>query len=214
MKKIIDISVWQGVPNFVKVKATGVVGVMIKVSEGQRFFYQIAIQQAKAAKAAGLLIGYYHFGHPESTTHTAVDEANYFDAAIKKMGLPAPDLMYALDVEQVYLEIDGKSVEQKVPHGTLENWIKDFMSSFQSHGNGATMLYSNPAYLNEYLAPTHTLGTLPLWISEYAKTISAWVVGFPQKYALWQNVVGPLDGVAGNCDQDVCDEIPSLITIA
>lgn len=75
------------------VKASGVAGVYVKLTEGTAVDWY-GPQDARDAAAAGLHVGVYHFAHPE--LHSATAEAAAFNAA--RAGLPC-DLPPCLDTE-------------------------------------------------------------------------------------------------------------------
>ena len=104
----IDLSDFQKIPDFNKVVGAGISFVIIKATEGINTFNHYRLAQANAAKNAGLKIGYYAFGHPETTTHTAIDEANHCASVLKL--LPPADIIFTLDVEQVYDKDTGKEI--------------------------------------------------------------------------------------------------------
>lgn len=207
MFKGIDMSVFQGVPNFALVAKTQQF-CYIKVTDGEKYKYQIAKAQATGAQLNGLKVGYYHFGHPEDTNTTAKAEAEFFVQNITALGLPAADLIPAIDVEQVYA-----GAEVPVPVGRLYTWLKEFIGRMSELGFPRVMIYSNPAYLNHYLPANHDLGMYPLWLSEYAQSITIKANGWPS-VSLWQNSEkGQIPGIIGNVDLNICEDL-SLITFS
>lgn len=83
----VDISAYQGEHiDFKKVRAHGVRFVLIKVSEGTTYTNKLAKKHAEQAKAAGLIVGAYHFLRP-SGDHTAEAEVNHFFAQAHAAGL-------------------------------------------------------------------------------------------------------------------------------
>src|ERR1019366_4979101 len=68
---VIDISHYQQNPDFAKVKAAGIVGVIMKVSEGVSGIDDKFAANRRAARAAGLLIGGYHFVRPGAIAEQA-----------------------------------------------------------------------------------------------------------------------------------------------
>ena len=203
--KGIDISVYQSNIDWAKVAAAGVAFCLIQLTQGVGYTNPIDHAQSVAAQAAGIKIGYYHYGHPEK--NSAKDEASHFISVIRNNAIPTADIIPALDVEQYY----ANGVEQKVPYNTLEQWVNDFCAVMADNGFPKVMLYSNPSYLNANLPAGHSLGSMPLWISEYAGQVSVYPSGWTG-YAIWQNSgSGTVDGIPGQVDTDVCDDLSPLL---
>ncbi|MCW3127219.1 MAG: glycosyl hydrolase 25 family protein [Bacteroidetes bacterium] len=215
MKRLIDISqyqgqysngVWHDTIAWSAVAAAGIDGCIIQLTQGLGLINPLAHQQACNARAAGLRIGFYHFGRPNHSDAKA--EAQFFLAQIRRNDIPTADIIPALDVEQIMIA----GVEQKVPQRTLEQWIIDFCQVLAADGLDRVMLYSNPGYLDSNLSPVHKLKSMPLWLSEYAGSPYMLPKGW-NTYALWQNSgTGHVDGIAGNVDTNQCPDI-SLITL-
>ncbi len=207
--KGIDVSYWQGQPDFTKVVAAGYEFCGIKLTDGHTIETSTDHAQSVAAKAAGLKIFFYHFGHPENTDHSATDEANFFVSVIRKNSIPTADMIPALDVEQVY----AKNVEVKIPSSvSLEAWIQEFCGVLAQNGFPKVLLYSNPTYLNEYLSVNHGLGDMPLWLSEYSSKITLFAIGFPKVPAIWQySGSGKVAGINGTVDLNVCDDLSPFL---
>ena len=98
MNRVIDISSWQDAKtpqiDFVKVRDSGVIGVMVKFSQGVHYVNPKAREHAQAAHDAGLLVGAYHVGEPG--TNLAADEAAFFLKQTEGITL---NLATALDLE-------------------------------------------------------------------------------------------------------------------
>lgn len=88
---IIDISSFQGNPDFKRVKAAGIIGVIHKATEGLGFHDTAYAANKKAAKAEGLLWGAYHFG----TGSDPIKQANEF----VEVAAVGTDELLALDYE-------------------------------------------------------------------------------------------------------------------
>jgi GH25 family lysozyme M1 (1,4-beta-N-acetylmuramidase) len=212
----IDVSYWQGQPDFTKVVADGKVFCGIKLTDGHTVETSTDHAQSVAAKKAGLKIFFYHFGHPEQCdpsvngSHTATDEANFFISVIRKNSIPTADMIPALDIEQVY---NTHKQEVKIPASvSLEAWIQEFCAAMAQGGFPKVLLYSNPTYLNEYLSANHSLGDMPLWLSEYSSKITLFANGFPKTPAMWQySGSGTVSGIAGQVDLNVCPDLAPLL---
>lgn len=201
----IDIADYQLIPDFNKIVGAGIGFVIIKATEGIHTVNHYVRQQSEGAKNIGLKIGMYHFGHPEITTHTAIDEANHCASILKT--LPPADIIFTLDVEQVY-DSSGK----EIPVTNLTKWILDFKSQMQKLGLiQDIMLYSNEGFLNQYLPPNHEFGIYPLWLSQYTSAASPLLPKGWSNYSIWQySEKGVVDGISGNIDLDKSDSLPFI----
>ena len=93
MTKIIDVSNNNGHVDFAAARKAGAVGVYLKVTEGAGFVDSTYLANRRAAKAAGLKVGGYHFAHPENSGST---EASFF---LAHLVYEPGDLVPMLDME-------------------------------------------------------------------------------------------------------------------
>ena len=94
MQKFVDVSNNNGPDvDFHHLKAAGAVGVYLKVTEGTTFVDKYYVHNYARAKAAGLKVGGYHFGHPKNSPSA---ELAFFLSHLK---LEKGDLKPALDLE-------------------------------------------------------------------------------------------------------------------
>ncbi|MDD3030721.1 MAG: GH25 family lysozyme, partial [Alphaproteobacteria bacterium] len=78
----IDVSHWEGTPDFKKVKAAGRNFVIVKLTNGLTVDAQAA-NNIKNAKAAGLDVGVYHFSTALNVTQ-AREQAAFFIKTVKQ----------------------------------------------------------------------------------------------------------------------------------
>lgn len=175
-ERIIDIAGWQhpnGAPiDWGKVKAAGIVGVIVKATQGVGFVNGFYHGDIAGAKAAGLLTGAYHFADP--ATGTITEECDHFASVIGDEDLP---LGVWYDLEKT----GGK------PWYELEQRCDAFHVRFDTPSRTAGN------YLNKSYAGS--LGNvpmaLPLWLANPSRTAHSfhpWIE---------QHESGPLDGVQG-----------------
>src|SRR5258708_4393848 len=88
---VVDLSHWDPAQNYEEVADAGIVGVIYKATQGQSMTDATYVDQQKAAKAAGLRWGSYHFA----------DGSNVDGQVANFMGFacPDPDELFALDWE-------------------------------------------------------------------------------------------------------------------
>lgn len=188
---VIDISSFQNHPDFNKIKAAGIVGVIHKATEGVGFHDKAYAANKKAAKAAGLLWGAYHFG----TGSPATQQADEF-MSVAAVG---NDELLVLDYED-----NRHGTQMKLP-GARE-FVKRVFEKTGRHPG----FYSGNT-IRDHLGDTvdPELGKCWLWAAHYAdfpaapKIHKTWA-----KWTLWQYTDGSLgpdphtvDGV-GKCDRD------------
>jgi lysozyme len=187
----IDVSHWQGMPDFNKVKAEGLDFVYIKSTDGVKGCDPLAVQHGTSAKAAGLKIGYYHFAemNDPGVLADAESEANAFATMLGK--LPAYDILPVLDIETNKSNLSPELVRE---------WIGTFIDTMKQKGIDI-MLYSYAPFLDQYLPVGHTFGNVPLWIAQYKTEDQPTLPRGWTTYMLWQySNQGTVDGVQGLCD--------------
>ena len=183
--KGIDVSHYQPVIDWKKVKESGVEFVFIKASEyvkDDRFDAHWA-----QSKAAGLLRGAYHFFHPNQDP---VAQAQLMATSIGK--LEKDDLPCVLDLEVS----DGQSPD------TIEENAQIFLSEIATLTGKSPIVYGSPYFL-ESLTLDVSFANHPLWIAHYG-------VDFPRipppwgYWSFWQTAdTGKVPGINGNADTDL-----------
>ena len=196
MRYGIDISAYQGMPDFGKVAEAGYSFCFVKATEGlkNRNLTQ-DIQQARQAKQAGLDIGYYHYALGQDPKA----EADAFGLSIEQISRAIgyrADFPLVLDIEDNKIKEQGRG---------FDRWVNDFSSRIEKYGY-STWLYSYTPYLNQRTAGglTH----LPLWIASYPKVFNesrrptlprGW-----QDFVCWQySGSGRVAGIAGAVDLNI-----------
>lgn len=193
MRYGIDISAYQGMPDFRRVAAEGYRFCFVKATEGlgNRNLAQ-DIAQARGAKAAGMEVGYYHYALGEE----ARVEADAFVGSVKAISKAIgsePDFPLVLDIEDQRIKLKGKAFDE---------WVLTFEKRLALQGY-KMWLYSYAPYLNSRTggALTH----IPLWIASYPKVFDpkrrptlprGW-----SDFVCWQyNGRGRVPGIKGNVD--------------
>ncbi len=81
----IDVSDFQPVVDWAQVKAGGVTFAFVKATEGTGFTAKTFKSKWTAARAAGLLVGAYHFCRPALPLSTADDQAKHFVSTVVRV---------------------------------------------------------------------------------------------------------------------------------
>lgn len=179
--------------DFAKVKRAGVFGVLLKVTEGQAFVDQTYLDRSRAARAAGLHVGGYHFARPKGDPAA---QAAYFAHHLLKV--ERRDLHPALD-----LEVNDDHLHPI----ELQQWARGFQRHVHSLTGARCLLYTYPGFLAEQAWP-EPLGTgAGLWIAAYGPNdgrdhgvsrdeLKPWRRCVAHQYTS----VGKIAGVSGNVD--------------
>lgn len=158
--KGIDLSAHNGAVDFRQVAADTVSFVMLKATEGTDFCDANFSANYAAAKAAGLLVGAYHFFRFNSPGST---QALHFLESVD--GRPL-DLPLAVDVEKWGnpATYDTDSVKSR---------LRDMLATLRSHGY-RPMIYTNKHGYDTFIKDEFT--DLPLWICSLsvAPTMARW----------------------------------------
>jgi lysozyme len=178
--KVIDISHYNPVKSFATVKAAGIVGVICKATQGTGMVDVTYADKIAAAKAAGLLVGAYHFNSGENVT----EQINHFLDTVK----PDNNTLLALDFE-----------DYPQSNMTLDQ-CEEFLVSVHKLVGKPPKLYSGNRVKNLLGTKNDSnLGLYPLWIAEYGPRPvlqASW-----SNYFLWQySQTGKVPGVSGNID--------------
>lgn len=209
---VIDISehnVRNGRINWVKVKASGVHGVMVRIGwagyNGELTVDKSLYDSITRAHDAGLGVGLYVYSYCTSTqaarkaARQAVEIANCYQG---KITYPI-----CFDVEETALTCLTRLGKAK-----LTDTVAAFCDETEKNGYYAmwyTYIYFAKLYLN-----THSLAKYDLWAADYRSTVKCpWKI----PHGMWQYVgnKGRCSGVAGACDRNYAyKDYPAIIRSA
>ena len=186
--KGIDVSKWQGSPDFSKVRDAGYSFVMVKASQGGSRDYpfpfkdpQFDNNMLQLEQTPGeLYVGTYHFMIAQ-TAKQAKKEAEFYISTIRPYA-DAIQLWAAVD-----LELDTLNVDRQ----TYTAAVKTFTDEVRAAGF-RPMIYSQYWYLNAYLEALPE--NVPLWICDINTTT------WPEGAQLWQLGQCAVPGIDGACD--------------
>lgn len=164
--------------------------VYIKATEGTGYVNSLLKTQYQEARAAGLLVGFYHFFRAKNESN-ARQQAQYFVNTVKGMEYgccPALDIETAEDLDKA----------------TLSCLAKTFLEQVKTLTGIAPVIYTYTSFISESL--DSTLAAYPLWIADYRK-------GAPGTNPVWKSWVGwqysdkgSVSGISGNVDLDIFNE--------
>jgi len=150
----IDVSHWQGVIDWKKVIASGISFVFIKAT--QNSMDKKFLDNVKGAKAAGLLVGAYHYIDDSVTT---VDKARmaariFYNAIQSAGGVSIFDLPPVMDYE---------SNKNNLSKALISAIAKAFLEEIHRLTGIKPLLYTYPSFIGNFTG----LNNYPLWIARY-----------------------------------------------
>jgi GH25 family lysozyme M1 (1,4-beta-N-acetylmuramidase) len=192
----IDVSHWQNVIDWAKVKTAGKRFAYIKATESTDFLDNMYATNRAQAKAQGIKVGAYHFAQPSTTSGDAVAEANWF---IKNAAPVSGELLPVLD-----LEVDGGlSVSQ------LQAWVRAFMDRVYTLTGVRGAIYVSPSFWSNHMGNTTSIATAGyevLWIAHWTASTSPTVPANNwngKGWTFWQYTSsGTVSGIGGSVDLD------------
>lgn len=191
----IDVHGSKGVVNWAKVHTFGVSFAWIKASEGKTFDDPRFAHNRRAAKAAGIRVGAYHYARPDNNTPR--EEADHFLRLAKPV---AGELLPVLDYEAP--EAGGLAA------ATLVRWADEWLDIVEAAIGTRPIFYSFPSYITSKMGGGGlALGERPLWLASYgpndgephsASPVGAWTAIAAHQFT--SN--GRVPGVRGKCDRN------------
>lgn len=190
--QIIDIASWQGYPDFSAVARDGIVGVIVKATEGTWYRNPTFAHGWQESKANGLYRGSYHYAQPAYCDPR--EEADYFLDAVGEQGLEQGDVL-ALDLEEH-------------AHVDMTDYALTFMRRIEEREGFKPLLYTGPWIINQYNIGGPEIAEYGLWLASYRSSMppapSDW-----EFIALWQySASGQVRGINGNVDMNLFNGDP------
>lgn len=198
--KGVDVNNGRGVIDWRRVRAAGYEFAWIKATEGRTWDDSRFTFNMRAAKAAGLRVGAYHFARPDNNTAQA--EVEHFARVYR----PQPgELLPVLD-----FEVEPASA----------TWALDFLRRLEAAIGARPVLYTYAAFLTQ-MGSFEALGRYPLWYAHYGLNDGNEHPAQPPSqfhFAAHQfSSRGRVPGIPGTTDNPFADvnrlKLPSLDTI-
>lgn len=189
MIKGVDISKWQGVVDFSKVK-TVLEFVIIKATEGVGYTDTKFLANQKGVRDAKILLGYYHFARPD-LNNTPEAEADYF---LKIIGQLKTGELLVLDYE---------CANQVQAHVT---WCKKWLDRIFAKTGVRPLIYLNQSQTRKFNWLEVVNANYGLWLASYTHDANnntgetgQWKTMAMQQYT--NKLAVP--GISGNVDGNV-----------
>ena len=202
--KVIDVSRWNGIIDFERVKASGVTGVIIKAGVTGWGAAHSKERDAnfesnyKKAKAAGLNVGAYYYSGAMSVAF-AEEEAKYFLSLIKGKQFELPVYM---DVEETHSPTNMPGLGKTALTDIVYKWCETVETAGYFVG-----FYTAKSWADSYL-DMKKLARFTFWLAHWVSKTT-----YGGAYALWQYTEkGTVPGVIGNVDVNWCyQDFPAQI---
>lgn len=181
----IDVSHWQGAIDWHQVAASGISFAFIKATQNsmdKRFLDNVI-----GAKAAGVLVGAYHYMDDSVTTaDQAKAAAQVFYTAIQAAGgVKVFDLPFVMDYE---------SNKNNLNKATITMVAKSFLNEIYRLTGVIPMVYTYPSFISNFSGLNH----YPLWIARYSATQKPVDAAGWTRWTFWQYSDGSEGGVLPN----------------
>ena len=190
----IDVSHWQGSPDWAAAKADGIRFAIAKATEGQTFVDGEYARNRSHADSLRLAFTAYHFARPDTTRHDALREADHFIDTARLVGR---HLIPVLD-----LEVSGGLGPRK-----LRAWTRTWLERVRERLGVKAMIYTTPSFWLEHMGDS-------AWFANngYRLWIAHWHVEEPrvpagnwggQGWTVWQHTdCGSVSGIDACVDRD------------
>ncbi len=202
----IDTSHWNGVINWAVVATNGIKFAFTKATESNWYADDTLDANMANARAAGILIGPYHFARP--TNNTATAQADFFVSVAGKY-MTNGFLRPVLD-----LEVEGSALGKTA----MSTWANTFCNRVKTLTGVSPIIYTGQDFALNYLNITVT--NWPVWIATWPCGSCVWPCPAPctpdvqnanpsctpwTKWAFWQYAgeVTSLPGCPSTTDLDV-----------
>lgn len=190
MNRGIDVSSFQGVIDWNKVKASGIEFAIIRCGWGMNNIDKYAVKNIEGALSVGIKIGCYWFIYGRTQAQCELN-ADKFNSVISKYKDKITMKVWA------DWEYDSDKWCTGLSKATRTAWTKAFCNKMLAYGYDVG-IYSNRDYLKNKF---NDISEFPLWYAIYSTSKGA------QECFMWQNSSkGQIPGISGNCDTDFCYE--------
>jgi lysozyme len=212
----IDTSSAQGKVDWAKVKATGVHFLIRECGYGNEGADLGWLEDVTAARAAGLVVGVYHFAFPlpadgPHPNRDPRDQARHHFDLCGALGRAAGDLPPCLDLEW---PVDGSWARWGCSAAQIRRWALDYLECARELYEVTPLLYTYPDFWRQIAGATEpAFAQYPLWLASYAAVPAA--LGPWAGWSVWQHSDhGTVDGIDPLVDLDWIageDELAALL---
>ena len=198
----VDLSSHNGTVDFEKMAEAGVKYAWVKITEGTTHVNPGYQKKFDDARDAGVIVGAYHFGRPDTYYKDKKDwekEADNFLKQLDKAGLEYNDLIPVLDVEKGMKTDDDHNCE----------WCLNWLDKVGKATATRPMIYTARWAWQLYIMKADKdlqkqIASYPLWLASYNSGVAPKrKTGLWDQWDVWQwTGHGSVPGVKGRCDQN------------
>ena len=194
----IDVSRWQGTIDWPRVAASGITFAFIKATDGidgSTWVDPVYATNVAGARAAGIVVGSYHFARPDLTTpDDALVEARWF---ANNLDLQPGDLPPVLDIE----------VKDGLDTGQMTLWALEFLEELRRITGVSGLVYTSPSWWEREFAdsPAIAQAGFGLWLAHWTRQDPRVPAGNwnGEGWTIWQYTsTGSVPGITGNVDRN------------
>nr|WP_285854933.1 glycoside hydrolase family 25 protein [Paenibacillus cellulositrophicus] len=186
--KGIDVSHWQGIIDWKKVRGAGYSFAFLKATEGSRIVDDRFRANAQDAKNAGLLVGAYHFTRAASPDDVKNEVDHFLQVIESAGGLSAFKLPFVLDIE----------TKEGQTKARISQIVNTWGTQFKQRTGRTLMIYTFPSFIDSYL--DSSLGSYPLWYAYYSSGTPANKAGWKAWEFIQYTNKGKVPGISGDVD--------------
>ena len=191
----IDVSYHQGAIDWDRVANAGKDFAFVRASAGTLTSDVAYDTNLAGARAAGVAVGSYHFGNPDSAPNDALNEARWF---VQNATVGSGDLVPVLDLE----------VSNGLGSAALTTWARTWLTEVESATGVRPLIYTTPNFWSSSMANTDWFAQngyhvwVAHWTSASQPTVPAGNWG-GHGWTFWQHAsTGSVPGVSGPVDLD------------
>lgn len=183
----VDVSVFQGIIDFARVRAAGKSAAYIRASLGEDYVDPRFEQNYAGARENGMLVGFYHYVTARSA-EAAVREARFFVGQLRGKQV---DLRLAMDFEQF----------GSLSSAQINAIARAFLDTLTTESGKQAIIYTGASRART-LWSAELAADYPLWAAEYGAALPE----FNDKWRGWTGFQysdrGRVDGIQGDVDLD------------
>jgi len=191
----IDVSYHQGSIDWAQVAAAGKRFAFIRASAGTLTADTMYSTNRAGALGAGLTIGSYHYGNPDTAPNDAANEAAWF---LRNATIASGDLLPVLDLE----------VTNGLDPAAMTAWAQTWLGEVTAATGVRPLIYTNASFWSTSMANTDwfALNGYPLWIAHWTSASQPNVPAGNWAGSGWQvwqySSTGSVPGIASVVDLD------------
>ncbi|SHF41486.1 glycoside hydrolase family 25 protein [Streptoalloteichus hindustanus] len=186
----VDVSSWQGEPDWGAVRRAGVEFAYVKTTEGTGYLNPVRDAQFRGARDAGLVVGVYHYGRPDYGNSPQA-EADYYVREVLRLGASGPGLLPpCLDIEEAAPRV--------------ADWCTAFVARVRERlGRHPVLVYASTSYINGHLGEGWANATdIRWWVAHYDRSPGDPGYKSPRVVMHQYTRHGRVAGVAGDVDMN------------